>query len=99
MRARPAIFSLSRDRCWLSLAGGYRGGADLHLFVDGPDYGGPGSTHFVVEARLQRLTEGPNECRTHCVIVLFFHSVTHMALSQFAQHGDDPLPIVHALHE
>src|SRR5208283_343657 len=85
--------------CRLLLGGRYRGGADLHLFVDGLDNGGPSSAHFFVEARLQRLTDGPNQCRTHCVIVLFLHSVTHVALSQFAQHGDDLLPIVDALHE
>ena len=52
------------DRCRLLLGGRNRGGADLHLFVDGPDNGGPSSTHFVVETRLQRLTEGPNQRRT-----------------------------------
>src|ERR1700747_348046 len=55
---------------WLLLGGRYRGGADLHLFVDGPDDGGPSSTHFVVEARLQGLTESPNQCRTQCVVLL-----------------------------
>ena len=78
-------------RCWLLLAGRYRSGADLHLLVDGPDNGRPGSTYFVVEARLQRLTEGPNQRRTQGVVVLLLHSVSHMALSQFAQHRGDPL--------
>ena len=78
--------------CWLLLAGRYRSGPDLHLLVDGPDNGGPGSTHFDVEARLQRLTEGPNQCRTQRVIVLFLHSVSHMAVSQFAQDGGRSSP-------
>jgi hypothetical protein len=36
--------------------------------------GGPGSTHFVVEARLQRLTEGPIQRRTqrlHFIVPLY----------------------------
>src|SRR5215469_17310105 len=99
MRNRPGRPYSVRRRCGLLLAGRYRGGTDLHLLVDVPDNGGPGSTYFVVEARLQRLTEGPNQRRTQRVIVLFLHSVRHVALSQFAQHWDDPLPIVDALHD
>ena len=80
MNAPGWPYSVCR-RCSLLLAGSYRSGTDLHLLVDVPDNGGPGSTHFVVEARLQRLTEGPNQCRTQRVIVLFLHSVSHMVLS------------------
>ena len=46
---RPTAMNAVENRI---LAGRHRGGADLHLFVDGPDKGGPGSTHLVVEARL-----------------------------------------------
>jgi hypothetical protein len=64
---RP-VFSLPTDKCWHLLAGRHRGGADLHLFVDGPDNGGPGSTHFVVEARLQRLRHAEADVRTRLLL-------------------------------